>query len=146
MPDVALPPGGWTATGTVLNAVNSADEPAGTRLVRPWTFPTICNPGCRARFLRQTLYGPSETVVVPHHGFYTATFPPLTVPCAHYPGENGGTAQSYSTYTLRWSAKRQQILAVEHSSSTSANCPGSDTTRWVATRTNPTGPVPAQGP
>jgi hypothetical protein len=146
LPDIPLPPGGWTATGTVREAVNSADEPAGTVLVRPWTFVKVCRTSCRTLFLRQTLYGPSETVLVAHDGFYAAVFPPVTVPCAHYPGEDAGTAQSYDTYTLRWSANRQQILAAEQQKSVSRSCSGTHTTSWVATRTNPTAAVPAQGP
>jgi len=146
MPDIRMPPGEWTATGTVLRAVNSADEPVGTRLVRSWTFSRICDPRCQTVFLRQTLYGPSKTVVVAHHGLYTAAFPPVTVPCAHYPGEDAGTAQSYDTYTLWWSHDRRQIIAREQNHSVSQNCPGAQTNRWVATRTDPTLSVPATGP
>jgi hypothetical protein len=146
LPHVALPPGEWTATGTVLRESNSADEPVGTVLKRPWTFTKICEPSCRTLFLRQTLYGPSETVVIARHGFYTAAFPPVTVPCAHPPGESTGTAQTYARYTLRWSANHEQLLAVEQKRSTSSSCPGTQTNRWVATRTNATAAVPAVGP
>ncbi len=146
LPDVRLPPGDWTATGTVRQAVNSADEPAGTVIVRPWTFKKVCSVSCHTLFLRQTLYGPSETVLVAHGGSYTAAFPPVTVPCAHYPGEDAGTAQSYATYMLHWSADRQQLLAVERQSSISRYCSGTQTTTWVATRTDPTARVPAPGP
>jgi hypothetical protein len=56
LPHVTLPPGQWTATGTVLAATNSADEPTGTVLQeRPWTFKQVCNPSCHTLFLRQTL-------------------------------------------------------------------------------------------
>lgn len=146
LPNITLPPGQWTAIGTVLAAANSADEPPGRKLTRPWTFAKVCDPACRTLFLRQTLYGPSETVLVAHHGFYTAAFPPVTVPCAHYPGEDAGTAQSYDTFTLWWSANRREILAVEHSRSISRSCPGANTDRWVATRTEPNAAVPAPGP
>lgn len=146
LPDTPLPPGEWTATGTVRKAVNSADEPAGTVIVRPWTFKKVCGISCHTLFLRQTLYGPSETVLVARDGSYIAAFPPVSVPCAHYPGEDAGTAQSYDVYTLRWSANRQQILAVEQQSSISRHCNGRQTNSWVATRTNPTARVPAPGP
>jgi hypothetical protein len=142
LPDVQLPPGQWTATGTVLRALNSADEPAGTKLVRPWTFTKLCDPACRTLFLRQTLYGPSETVLVARHGSYEAAFPPVTVPCAHYPGEDAGTAQSYDTYRLTWSADRQQVLAVSHQRAIGRSCPGSHTASWLATRTDPAAGAP----
>jgi len=146
MPDVRLPPGQWTARGTVRRAVNSADEPAGTLLVRPWTFTKVCDISCHIVFLRQTLYGPSETALVARDGSFIAAFPPVTVPCAHYPGEDANTAASFDAYRLHWSANRQQVLAVEHQASTSRNCPGTSTTTWVATRTNPTARVLAPGP
>lgn len=144
MPNVSLPPGLWTANGTVLAAVNSADEPAGTKLVRPWTFFKVCNPSCRTIFLRQTLYGPSETVLIAHANSYAAAFPPVTVPCAHYPGEDAGTAESYDTYRLSWSLNHQQVSAVERDYTTGGSCGGSSTqtTSWVATRVNPTASAP----
>jgi hypothetical protein len=146
LPDVRLPAGQWTASGTVLRSANSADEPAGTKLVRSWTFGKTCDPACRTIFLRQTLYGPSETIVTSRHGFYTAVFPPVTVPCAHYPGEDAGTAQSYDTYTLRWSPDRQQIIAIEHQHGVSQTCPDTQANRWVATRTEPNADNLAPGP
>ncbi len=103
-PNIPLPPGQWTATGTVLKEVNIADEPAGTTLKRPWTFKTVCQSSCHTLFLRQTLYGPSETTLTAHDGIYTATFPPVTVPCATAPGSSG----LYDSYTLQWSPNRQQ--------------------------------------
>jgi len=130
----------------VIRAVNSADEPAGTRLIRPWTFRKVCARECRTLFLRQTLYGPSETVLVANHGIYTAVFPPVTTACAHYPGEDAGTAQSHDTYTLWWSHDRRHIIAVEHQRSVSENCPNTQTDRWVATRTEAAAAVPAPGP
>jgi hypothetical protein len=147
MPQVQLPPGAWTANGVVLAAANSADEPRGTTLAsRPWTFIRVCRQACRTLFLRQTLYGPSETEVVEHDGYYAAAFPPVTVPCAHYPGEDAGTGMSYDTYKLWWSNDHGQIRATEHGKTLSRNCPGSNTDRWVATRTNPNAAVPAPGP
>lgn len=146
LPHVHLQPGEWTATGKVHMAVNSADEPAGTVLMRPWTFKRVCHTSCRTLFLRQTLYGPSETMVVAHDGFYTAAFPPVTVPCAHYPGEDAGTAQSYDTYTLRWAADHQRIIGVEQQRSVSRNCPGKQTDTWLATRNDPHAAVRAPGP
>ena len=146
LPDVRLPPGEWTAIGTVIRSVNSADEPPGTRLVRPWTFREVCDGGCHTLFLRQTLYGTSETKLFKHAGVYTASFPPVTVPCAHYPGEDAGTALSYDTYRLRWSANRRQVLAVERRRSVSSGCSGTQTSRWVATRADPSAAEPAPGP
>lgn len=145
LPDVRLPSGEWAAKGTVIRAVNSADAPAGTKLVRPWTFRKVCDRECHTLFLRQTLYGPSETKLLAHAGVYTASFPPVTVPCAHYAGEDAGTALSYDTYRLRWTANRRQILAIQHQRSVSRSCPGTQTTRWVATRVEPAA-VPAPGP
>jgi hypothetical protein len=145
-PHRQLAPGGWTATGTVVQAVNNADQPTGHVLVRPWTFIKQCASSCRTLFLRQTLYGPSLTTVSAHAGFYVAAFPPVTVPCAHYEGEDAGTEQSYDTYRLWWSADRGQLYAVSGARSVGRRCPGSQTIRWVATRTNPTKEPAALGP
>ena len=108
-------------------------------------FIRVCHPACHVLFLRQTLYGPSETVLGTDHGYYTAAFPPVTVPCAHYPGEDAGTGMSHDTFKLWWSNDHRQILAIEQGRTLSHNRPGANTDRWVATRTNPTAAVPAPG-
>jgi hypothetical protein len=140
-PNVSLPPGEWTAIGKDRETRNVADARAGTTEVRPWTFKHVCANTCRTVFLRQTLYGPSATVLVDHHGIYIARFPPVRVPCAHYPRENAGTALSFDTYTLRWSANRQQLVGVSRSRGV-GQCPGEITTSWRATRNVPTAPGP----
>jgi hypothetical protein len=131
------PIGLWAATGTVLSAVNLADERAGSVLKRPWAFRTICkSSSCRTIFLRETLYGPSRTVLVAHDGYYTAAFPPVAVPCS---GTGRFLGRLYDSYTLRWLANRKQILAIQHQrGSGGCGLPSRQTTRWTATRIHPT--------
>ena len=140
-----LPSGLWVATGTVLSAVNLAGEPVGTVLKRPWAFKTICTPSrCQTLFLRETLYGPSRTVLVGHHGYYTAEFPPVAVPCS---GTGRFLGRLHDSYTLRWSDNRQQLLAVQHQRGDGGcGLPSSQTTRWTAARIHPGSPAaPAPG-
>jgi hypothetical protein len=141
-PAVHFQPGQWTATGTILHT-DTADGNPGEQIVRPWTFRTSCSGSCRTFLVRGAEYGPTEAVVVAHAGFYTATFPAYTVPCAHYPGEFDGTADEHSTFTLYWSRARRQILAMEVSRYLSRTCPGGpDTTRWLVVPNRPGVPGP----
>jgi len=131
--------GRWSATGTVLSAVHLAGQPRGTVLKRPWAFKKVCKPtGCRTLFLRETLYGPSITTLVPHHGFYTAAFPPVAVPCTGPQGTTPGRpGRLHDTYRLGWSTDHQRLLAIEHQIGPPSRGCGprsTQTTRWSATR------------
>ena len=140
--------GQWGATGTVLSAVNLANEPAGSVLRRPWAFKTICKSSwCRALSLRETLYGPSVTMLVAHHGYYTAAFPPVAVPCIGPQGvSRRRPGRLYDRYRLWWSANRRQLFAVQHQIGLGHCGPISrQTTRWTATRSYPTRAEPAPG-
>jgi hypothetical protein len=141
-PEVSLPDGEWTARGTVREADHSADFHAGSVKVRPWTFTKVCAATCHIMFLRQTLYGPSETEVVPHDGYYTAAFPPVTTPCVHYPGEYAGTSASYDTYRLQWADNGEKLVASSTERGSGPDCPGFTAETWVATRNNPNAPGP----
>lgn len=134
-PPVHFHPGQWRATGTIL-ATDAADANPGEVIERPWTFRRVCAPSCHTFLIFEAEYGPTEAVLVPHAGFYTAAFPPYTVPCVHRPGEDAGSAQEYSVLKLWWSG--EEILAIEHSRYVSDACPGGpETTRWVVVRTTP---------
>jgi hypothetical protein len=139
-PTVHFQPGQWTATGTIL-ATEAADANPGELIERPWTFRRVCVPSCQTFLIFEGEYGPTEAVLVPHAGFYTAAFPRYTVPCAHRPGEDAGTAREYSVLKLWWSGDK--ILAIEHSRYVGNACPsGPETKRWVAVRTNPGAAAP----
>src|SRR4051794_2080567 len=135
--NVPLPPGQWSATGTVLKGEEESNEPPGTVLKRPWTFKKTCNPACHTVFFRWTLYGPSVTNRVPHGRIYTADFPPVEVPCV-YPGGSNYTrhayGQSHDSYRVWWSADRKRVVALEHQTETGCyRTPGLPTvTRWSA--------------
>jgi hypothetical protein len=146
-PDVQFAPGEWTATGTILET-DAADARPGEDIVRPWDFRRICeNHSCRTIFIRQTLYGPRETPLEARGGRYVGVFPPEPTPCPHYPGEDAGTSQNYSTFTLWWSANHQAVFAMEHERYVGRNCGGgTESVRWTARRTNPSAAVPALGP
>ncbi len=139
------PPSGlWAATGTVLSAVNLAGSAPGAVLKRPWAFRTTCTPSrCKTMFLRETLYGPSRTVLVAHRGYYTARFPPVAVPCS---GTGRFLGRLHDSYTLWWSANRQHLLAVQHQRGDGGcGLPSRQTTRWTAARIH-TEPPPAPAP
>lgn len=147
-PYVRFSPGEWTATGTILDT-QAADARPGETIVRPWDFTRSCeNRSCRTIFSRQTLYHREETPLDPRDGRYVAVFPPATVPCPHYPGEDAGTSQVYATFTLWRSANREVVYAIEHERYMGQQCGGgqTETVRWVAKRTNPTARMPAMGP
>jgi hypothetical protein len=146
-PNVRFSTGQWTATGTILET-QAVDARRGERIVRPWSFTRICeHRSCRTLFFRQTLYSREQTQLEAHSGRYFAAFPPETVPCPHYPGENAGTAEDYASFTLWWSANRHEVLALEHEHYVGRRCGGgNETIRWVARRTHPTARTPALGP
>jgi len=133
--------GGWTAIGrvTFVPASDNSNQPEGSVLRRPWKFDRVCRSGeCRVFFARGTLYGPSLTWLVPHGGYYTAKFPPVTVPCAYprdYPYPRHVSGQSHDSYRLRWSEDGTRLLAVEHRQQTGCYPTTSppDVTRWRAT-------------
>lgn len=132
-----FPVGGWVAQGQVITAHGYLHRRAGEVLTRPWLFTTTCHKGagCRTRFLRMTDVGPSATFLVSHHGYFTADFPPVSVPClgsgdrGMAPGMPG---HMYSFYKLRWSADRKRLIAVERSVSHDRCVPASSRTRWTA--------------
>lgn len=146
-PYVDFAHGPWTATGTVETAPNSADSAPGERLVRPWWFVNSCHPKCRIMFIRETEYGTEETpVVVGLLDSHSAEFPPSPVPCAHYTGEDAGSAEDTSTFLFWWSENHQVIHASERTTTTSDRCPaGPSLTSWVAVRSDPTASPPAPG-
>jgi hypothetical protein len=136
-----LPPGAWKAIGVVTSQpATYSNQPVGAVLKRPWTFVKSCKSSCHTLFLRQTLYGPSATELVPTAGgLFTAVFPPVTVPCYYtrdYSGPRHPFGQSHDSYKLWWSADRGEIHAVELRTQTgcypTAEAP--DVTRWRATR------------
>jgi hypothetical protein len=142
-----MPSGQWIANETVLRARNLADSSAGRHTVRPWTFVRKCETTCWMVFLRGTLYGPSATMVMPHRGYYTAAFPPVTTPCPHYAGEYAGVSYTYSRYTLWWPHDGARIYAISQSRAVGGNCPGgAETVESVATRTDPKAQPLAPGP
>jgi hypothetical protein len=147
-PQVHFPTGEWTATRTIL-ATNSIDVCAGERMVRPWNFRRHCTAGtCKTYLFTASYYGVDVAQIVPDgRSRYVAVFQPQTVPCPHRPGENAGTNQDHSTITLWWSPHTQILHGFERQHQVGA-CGGgpSETSSYVATRTNPTANPPAEGP
>jgi hypothetical protein len=94
-------------------------------------------------------YGVEVAKIVPDNRLpgYVAVFQPTTVPCPHRPGENAGTNQYYRTMTLWWSPDRQVLHGLKRGHQVGA-CGGgpSETSSYVATRTNPAANPPAEGP
>jgi hypothetical protein len=140
--NIPLPSGGWEATGRVVWVAPKVltNEPPGAVLKRPWNFQKVCHRSCRIRFSRWTLYGPSVTWLVKHGHFFTAEFPPVTVPCAYprdssYPRHQYG--QSHDRYRLWWSGDHTWIHAIEQRTETGCyrTVDPPDVTRWHATRT-----------
>lgn len=132
------PSGQWVATGLVQSSAHVLDSNAGEVIKRPWAFIRVCKHSwCRTLFLRQTLYGPSKTLLVSHHGFFTAAFPSVKTPCPTPGGVPPPRFAGRNTdrYQLWWSANRQRLLAIEHS--TDHGCgsptPAKETTRWTTT-------------
>lgn len=132
-----IPTGRWDAKGTVLSSENLANQHTGDILERPWGFVTVCKLGrCRTIFVRGTLYGISKTALVPHHGYYTAAFPPVAVPCLGPGGRTPGRpGRLYDTYRLSWSADGRRLHAMEHQVGAGRCGPVSrQTVRWTARR------------
>jgi hypothetical protein len=147
-PEVHFPSGDWTATATVLTT-NSVDACAGEQVVRPWDFRRLCKAGaCKTFLFTAGYYGVDVAKIVPDgRDRYVAIFQPSRVPCPHRPGQYTGSNQYYSTVTLWWSPDRQILhgLGRDHQVGPCGGGP-SETSSYVATRTNPAANPPAQGP
>lgn len=143
---IPLPQGGWKATGRVVWVAPNvtSDQPPGTVLERPWVFRQTCQRTCKIAFARGTLYGPSMTWLVKDGRFFTAKFPPVTVPCSYPKGSSYPrrlTGQSRDSYKLWWSSDHSRLHAIEHRLETGCyRTPGPpDVTRWQATRVSVNG-------
>jgi hypothetical protein len=148
-PQVHIPAGEWTATGTVL-ATEAIDGCAGERLVRPWDFRRLCKAGiCKTYLFTVSYYGVGVAHIVPDgRDRYLGVFQPTTVPCPHRPGEDSGTNRSYSTITLWWSSDMQVIHGLSRERQVGP-CGGGgppETYSYVARRTDPAGTPLAEGP
>jgi hypothetical protein len=146
-PQAHFPTGEWTSTETVLTT-HSIDACAGERQVRPWDFRRLCKAGtCKTYLFTASYYGAAVATIMPYGRGYIAVFQPSPVPCPHRPGEDTGTNQDYSTMTLWWSPHKQTLhgLLRDHQV---GPCGGghTETTSYVATRTNPAANPPAKGP
>jgi hypothetical protein len=137
-----LPPGEWEATGTVVKGQSAqfTNEPIGTVLHRPWSFETVCKGTCQIVFLRQTLYGPSATeLIAAGSDRYTASFPPVRVPCAYtatYSGPRRPFGESHDYYVLYGDPGGSELTATEQQVQTGCY-PGTEPpglTRWHAVR------------
>lgn len=145
--NIPLPQGGWEAIGRVVRVPPNVitNQPLGAVLKRPWEFHKVCRGTCKIAFSRWTLYGPSVTWLVRHGRAFTASFPPVRVPCSYprgssYPRHFSG--QSHDYYKLWWSSDGIRIHAIEHRIATGCyQTPDPpDVTRWQATRAA-TGPL-----
>lgn len=147
-PNVSFSTGDWTATGTFLQT-RDADAHPGEVITRPWNFRKICDSGsCHIVLTRETLYG-FETAPIERQGSrYVVNWPPSAVPCPHYPGQNAGFSEQYSTLLLRWSVNHETLVGIEGGQSFGKSCGGGppDILRWVARRTNPSARPLAVGP
>jgi hypothetical protein len=146
-PQVHFPTGEWTSTETVLST-NAIDACAGERLVRPLDFRRLCKAGtCKTYLFSASDYGAAVAKIVPNGRGYVAIFQPQTVPCPHRPGEDAGTNQDYSTMTLWWSPHTQTLhgLLRDHQVGPCGGGP-TETSSYVARRTNPNAKPPAEGP
>ena len=103
-------------------------------------FQQVCHGACKVFFARETLYGPSVTLLLERGHAYTAKFPPVRVPCS-YPRGSSYTphpyGESHDSYRLWWSNHHTQLRAVEHRLATGCypNPDPPDVTRWQAVRT-----------
>lgn len=127
------PAGAWAATGEALVARGLANESAGDVLKRRWVFRTACDEaGCRTIFLRTSAYGTQRAELLPHHGYYTATFGPIAVGCEGFRGLPG---RMRAHFKLWWSSDRSELIAKERAVYAAEKCaPGASRTRWTATR------------
>ncbi len=131
------PAGEWAALGRVLAAHDYLHRRPGDLLARPWSFTTACREGagCRTRFTRMTDVGRSTTFLVPHHGYFTADFPPVSTRCLGPGGHGiapGAPGRMHSHYRLWWSAARKRLIAAERSVSHDRCVPARSRTRWTA--------------
>jgi hypothetical protein len=132
-----VPAGAWVAVGEALVVRGIANESAGDVLNRRWLFRTACDEArCRAIFLRNSAYGIQRAVLIPHHGYYTATFGPIAVGCKNLRGLPG---RMRAHFKLWWSSDRSELIADERAVYGSDKCrpPGTSRTRWTATRWAP---------
>lgn len=147
-PQVTLPTGEWTARETILTT-GAIDVCAGEHRVRPWDFRRVCDAGtCKTYLYTASYYGTEVAQIVPDgRRRYLATFQPSLVPCPHRPGEDAGTNRHYATMTLRWSSHGQILEGLSQAHQVGPCGGGPDeTSRYVATRTNPAARPPAEGP
>jgi hypothetical protein len=146
-PQVHLPTGEWTATETILTT-NAIDACAGERLMRPWDFRRRCDAGtCKTYLFTASYYGVDVAQIVPDgRDRYVAVFRPTPVPCPHRPGENAGTNEDSGTITL-WRSPHTQILHGLGRERQTGPCGSGliSTSSYVATRTNTTVNLPAEG-
>jgi hypothetical protein len=147
-PEVHFPPGEWTATRTILTT-NAIDFCAGERQVWPWDFRRLCKAGtCETFLFSGSYYGVAVAKIAPDgRDRYLAVFQPAPVPCPHRPGEDAGTNQYYATIALWWSPDRQILHGLERAHQVGP-CGGgpSQTSSYVAARTDPAANPPAEGP
>jgi hypothetical protein len=140
--------GEWAATGKVEAIVGGiANSAVGKTEQRPWAFAEDCSTSpCRILFLRGTLYGESRTYLVPHGAYFSADFPPVHAPCAHFPGEpvppsaDPLPGRDSDSYRLWWSADGTHLEASEYTSD--SGCGGGvahSTISWVAEAVPPSG-------
>jgi hypothetical protein len=147
-PQVHFPTGEWTSTETILTT-NAIDGCAGEQLVRPLDFRHLCKAGrCKTYLFSASDYGAAVAQIVPDgQDQYVAVFNPHTVPCPHRPGEDAGTNRDYSAMTLFWSPRMQALHGLLRDHQVGPCGSGfTETTSYVATRTNPTANPPAEGP
>jgi hypothetical protein len=123
------PFGEWRAIGHAFEAHGIANEAPGSVLDRRWRFDTSCAHGhCRTIFLRTAATGVQRATLVPHRGYFTAEFGPVSVAC-----EGGDSGWIRAHFRLRWLRHRSELIAAERARY--GGCaPASSRTRWRAVR------------
>lgn len=117
--------GNWSATGTVIQSQNYANERPGLTFSRFWQIGQRCATGlCRPYIARTTANGPVSTWLAWADNHWTADFI-MTINCT-----DGTASTQHAKWTLR--ARPGTIDAVEHDHTT-GSCPTSTgVVRWVA--------------
>jgi hypothetical protein len=132
-----VPFGTWGAGGKVGVAWAVSSERAGETLERAWHFATTCRDGgCSTVFLRTSAAGVQRAKLVRHHGYYTANFGPIALPCEHFRGRPG---RFTAHFRLWWSTDGSQLLAFERARYGGKCDPGWSETKWRAARVSPRG-------
>jgi hypothetical protein len=111
-------------------------------------FRRLCKAGtCKTYLFTASYYGVEVAKIAPDgRDRYLAVFRPATVPCPHRPGEDTGTNRDYSTITLWWSPHTQTLHGLGRDHQVGACSSGFiETSSYVATRTNTTTHLPAEG-